>query len=88
MKAERLLMQLQRETVLRFQREVDDERQEVIRQKSSLESKSDQCRRKLRELRAKTSGIENELTFAASGAGIPAASKGHYGTARSQYDAS
>ena len=61
MKAERLLMQLQREAVLRFQREVDDERQEVIRQNISPESKSDQCRRKLGELRAKTNAIEGEL---------------------------
>jgi hypothetical protein len=60
-KDERLLMQLQREADIRFQREVDNERQEVIRQNISPESKSDQCRRKLRELRAKTNAIEHEL---------------------------
>jgi hypothetical protein len=54
-------MQLQREADIRFQRKVDDERQEVIRQNISPESKSDQCRRQLRQLQAKTDAIECEL---------------------------
>ena len=54
-------MQLQREADIRFQREVDNERQEVIRQNISPESKPDQCRRKLRDLQAKTNAIEYEL---------------------------
>jgi hypothetical protein len=61
MKVERLLMQLQREADIRFQREVDDERQEVIRQNTQPESRSVQCRRQLRDLRQKTNAIEGEL---------------------------
>jgi hypothetical protein len=61
MKAERLLTKLLAEAEARRRQQYIAEGEEYARRNSQPESQSDQCRRKLRDLRTKTNAIECEL---------------------------
>ena len=64
------------------------ERLELVeRRASQAESKPDQCRRQLRDLRAKTMPFNMSWTSGTVWSlAITATSEGYYGTARGQYD--
>jgi hypothetical protein len=61
MDAALLLAKLEGEADLRFEKESNEQQLEMVRRKTRPETKSQQCQKKLSQLRAQTAEIEREL---------------------------